>query len=69
MVLAGCIHFLSVMVLVTDLSFVRGFLAAGELPSLQVAVTPSQSAKGWLTDYFLLHSTPLVINIAKNFPE
>lgn len=69
MVLAECIHFPSVMTLVTDLSFVRSFITAGELNSLRVAVMCSQSAKGYLINCCLLHSLLLGINVAKNFPE
>lgn len=69
MVLAKCIHFPSVMTLVTDLSFVRGFIMAGKLNSLRVAVIHSQSPKGYLINCCLLHSILLVINVARNFPE
>lgn len=69
MVLAECIHFPSVMMLVTDLSFVRGFIAAGGLNSLRVAVTRSQSAKCYLINRCLLHSILLVINVSQTFPE
>lgn len=69
MVLAECIHFPSIMMLVTDLSFVRGFIAAGGLNSLRVAVIRSQRAKGYLMNCCLLHSILLVINVAQTFPE